>query len=190
MVLSIAWSVLSGLAIFVVAMTAFIVLQHKGLFGISAVLAGAALRGDRAAEAAGHASRVDDAVREIYRDRRRLWRASLWRLAGWIAGMGEIWLTMVCLGQPIGLADALILESLSSGVRAAAFMVPGAMGALEGGFVLLGAALGLSPATALAISLTKRVRELGLGLPGLLAWHLAEARRAGRPEPAAKAASE
>ena len=29
--------------------------------------------------------------------------------------------------------------------------------------------------TALVISLAKRVRELGLGLPGLVAWHYAEA---------------
>ena len=70
--------------------------------------------------------------------------------------------------------DAFILESLGSGVRAAAFMLPGALGALEGGFVLFGALFGLPADTALAISLSKRVRELALGLPGLSVWHWIE----------------
>jgi uncharacterized membrane protein YbhN (UPF0104 family) len=70
--------------------------------------------------------------------------------------------------------DAYILESLGSGVRAAAFMVPGALGALEGSYLLFGALFGLPADTALAISLSKRVRELALGLPGLLVWHWIE----------------
>src|SRR5258705_40888 len=74
----------------------------------------------------------------------------------------------------VGMVDAYILESLGSGVRAAAFMVPGALGALEGSYVLFGALFGLPADTALAISLSKRVRELALGVPGLLAWHWIE----------------
>jgi hypothetical protein len=53
-------------------------------------------------------------------------------------------------------------------------MVPGALGALEGGIVVFGALFGLPADMALAISLSKRVRELALGLPGLLAWQWAE----------------
>jgi len=52
--------------------------------------------------------------------------------------------------------------------------VPGALGALEGSFVLFGAVLGLPAETALAISLSKRVREVILGLPGLFVWHWVE----------------
>jgi uncharacterized membrane protein YbhN (UPF0104 family) len=80
------------------------------------------------------------------------------------------------LGQPLGMVDAFIVESLDSGVRAAAFMVPGALGALEGSYVLFGALFGLPAETALAVSLTKRARELALGLPGLLFWHWIEGR--------------
>ena len=50
---------------------------------------------------------------------------------------------MRVLGRPLSAIDSFILESLSAGVRAAAFMVPGALGALEGGLVLFGALLGL-----------------------------------------------
>ena len=71
---------------------------------------------------------------------------------------------MVFLGRPLSLIDAFILESLSSGVRATA-----SLGALEGGIVVFGALFGLPAEMALAISLSKRVRELALGLPGLMA---------------------
>ncbi len=79
-----------------------------------------------------------------------------------------------CLGQPLGPTDSFILESLSSGVRAAAFMVPAALGVQEGGLVLFGALFGLSAEIGLAISLSKRVRELLLGLPGLFFWYWIE----------------
>src|SRR5262249_12793960 len=109
---------------------------------------------------------------------------SLLRLAGWATGAGEVWLVMQSLGQPIGLVDAYILESLGSGVRAATFMVPGALGALEASYVLFGAMFGLPADTAVAISLSKRVRELALGVPGLLLWQFVEGRyhlRRGEP---------
>ena len=87
---------------------------------------------------------------------------------------------MQFLGQPIGVIDAFILESLGAGVRAAAFMVPGQLGILEGSFVVFGALFGLPAQTALTISLSRRVRELALGLPGLLVWHWVEGRRSPR----------
>ena len=90
------------------------------------------------------------------------------------AGAGEIWLVTQCLGQPVSLGDAFILESLSSGVRAVAFMVPAALGIQEGGLILFGALFGLPAEIGLAISLSKRVRELLLGLPGLFVWYWVE----------------
>ena len=79
-----------------------------------------------------------------------------------------------CLGQPLSAIDAFILESLSSGVRAAAFMVPAALGIQEGGLILFAALFGLPAEIGLAISLSKRVRELLLGLPGLFFWYWVE----------------
>ena len=127
---------------------------------------------------------IDDSVVTTYRNRSVVLRASLLRLAGWAAGAGEVWLVMHSLGQPIGVVDAYILESLGSGVRAATFMVPGALGTLEASYVLFGAMFGLPADTALAISLSKRVRELALGVPGLLLWQCIEGRyRLRRGEP-------
>ncbi len=174
MVLAVAWAVLGGLALMMVAVAIFLKLQHRGMFEVSTRIAGGLLRSKRLAELTGRAASVDAAVVEVYRDRPRLWRAGFFRLAGWMLGTGEIWLTLYFFGQPISLTDAFILESLSAGVRAIAFMVPGALGILEGSFVVFGPLFGLPPQTSLMISLAKRVRELSLGLPGLAVWQLVE----------------
>ena len=70
-----------------------------------------------------------------------------------------------------------MIESLIDAVRGAAFAVPGALGAQEGGLIVLCALFGIPPDQALALSLVKRVADLALGLPGLLAWQIAEGRR-------------
>ena len=170
-------ALLIGVAAFAVAIATFVMLQHRSMFVMFSKL------GSRLAPAkwlsgfAGSASAIDDAVVDTYRRGSAFVRANVLRLAGWTAGAGEIWLVMHFLGRHLNLTDAFVLESLGSGVRAVAFMVPGALGALEGGLVLFGALLGLPADVALAISLSKRVRELALGLPGLLAWQWIEGRR-------------
>jgi putative membrane protein len=172
--LKVVWGVLGGVGVFFVIVAAFVLFQHKNMFARFAKLARGLLPGKWLSNFVGSASAMDDAVVLAYRSGPAFWRANLLRLVGWGAGAGEIWLVTQCLGQPLSVIDAFILESLSSGVRAAAFMVPGALGVLEGGFVLFGALFGLPAQIALAISLSKRVRELALGLPGLFAWYWVE----------------
>jgi hypothetical protein len=53
----------------------------------------------------------------------------------------------------------------------------GALGVQEGGLILLGAVVGLAPEVALALSLVKRIRELLVGLPGLLVWQMDQLHR-------------
>ena len=173
-VLAIAWAVLAGLGLIIVAIAIFLKFQHRGLFEVSTRIAGGLLRSKRVAEFTGRAASIDAAVVKVYCDRPRLWRSGFFRLAGWTLGTGEIWLALHFFGRPITLVDAFILESLSAGVRAAAFMVPGALGILEGSFVVFGPLFGLPPQTSLMISLAKRVRELSLGIPGLAVWQLVE----------------
>jgi hypothetical protein len=66
-----------------------------------------------------------------------------------------------------------VIESLIQAVSSAAFFVPGALGVQEGGFILIGGALGLSPPTSLALAGARRIRDLLIFLPGLLAWQVA-----------------
>jgi len=52
--------------------------------------------------------------------------------------------------------------------------VPGGLGVQEGGFILIGGALGLDPTTSLALAGARRIRDLLIFVPGLLTWQLAE----------------
>ena len=179
--LLVAWAVLIGIALFFVAIAAFVLVQHRGMFAVSAKLAHALLPRKRTSDLAGSASAIDGAVVAIYGDRSSLCRAALLRLVGWVAGAGEIWLVLRFSHHRLGAIDAFILESLGAGVRAAAFMVPGALGVLEASSIVFGALFGLPADTALTISLARRVRELALGLPGLFVWHWIEGHRLLRP---------
>jgi uncharacterized membrane protein YbhN (UPF0104 family) len=75
-------------------------------------------------------------------------------------------------------------------VRAVAFMVPGALGVLEASYIVFGGLFGLSAETALALSLSKRVRELALGVPGLMVWQWIEGRHLLRRHRAANPAGQ
>ncbi len=99
-------------------------------------------------------------------------------LAAWLLVGGETWLMLHLLGAPIGLAAALVIDSLLSGIRSVAFMVPQALGVQEGGYMLLGALFGVSPEVALALSLVRRARDLTIGAPALILWQILEGRRA------------
>jgi len=167
--------VLAGVAALVVAVAAFVLLQHKDMFARFVRLTRSKLPKKWVDHFAENSSAIDDAVVMAYRSGPAFWRANLFRLIGWVGGAGEVWLVTWCLGQPLAAADAFVLESLSSGVRAVAFMVPAAIGVQEGGLVLFGALFGLPAEIGLAISLSKRVRELLLGLPGLFFWYWLEA---------------
>ena len=166
---------LLGVGALASAVALFVGLQHRSLFLRFANFARRVAPGKWPTVFSSSALAIDKAVVDTYR-RIAFLRSNLLRLAGWAASAGEIWLLMLCLHKPFSGIDAFVLESLTSGVSAVAFMVPGALGAQEGGFLVFGALMGLSADTALAISLSKRVRELLLGLPGLFVWQCIEGR--------------
>ena len=72
------------------------------------------------------------------------------------------------LDQPLDVATALVIEALGTGVRSAGFLVPGALGAQEGGLVAIFTGVGLGAGTALAFGLVRRVREAVWALSGYL----------------------
>jgi putative membrane protein len=103
-----------------------------------------------------------------------LGRAMALQIASFFANVAELWLTLLLMGIPVGFATAILLESLSVSARSAAFLIPSGWGAQEASLVALGAVAGLSADAALALGLVKRAREFGIGLPGLVAWAIAE----------------
>jgi len=155
----------------------FIVVQRAGtLAATTRVVARLFARPLRSTVRTSH--RVDRAIRAVYARRRDVVACVAWQLVAWIAGAGEIWLALYFLGQPHDVYDAIAIEALIQAISSAAFIVPGALGIQEGGFVLVGAALGLDATTSLALAAARRLRDVVVFIPGLLAWQWSGARAA------------
>jgi putative membrane protein len=154
----------------------FVAAQRRGLFELLARAFNLLFR-DRWQSLIGTSQRIDRWVKHLYRRRGRLFACLFWQLLGWCLGAGEIWLALHYLGHPLPLLEAILLEALAQAVSSAAFMVPGALGVQEGGFLVFGGILGLGPETGLALALARRLRDLVVFLPALLAWQAVEGRR-------------
>jgi putative membrane protein len=162
----------AGLAAFSLLLLGFSLLQRRGLFLrlariLERIAGGWAWRG-----LVGNAAALDREIVARYQDRVRLATCAAWRLLGWLWGSVEVWLAFWLLGHPVSIAEAVILESLGQTVRSIGFMLPGGLGAQEGGIVAGGMILGVGPDLALAVALIKRARELIYGVPGLFSWAL------------------
>lgn len=168
--------VLTGVGVAAPVLVAFYLAQRRG----ASRLIQAGLRrfaGDRLG-AAGATEALYASLAAIQARRGAMLGGGLLHLGAWIIGSLEVYVALHFMGYPIGFAEALIIESLGQAARGAAFAVPGAIGVQEGGFIILGAAFGIPAEPALALSLIKRVADLALGLPGLVAWQAIEGRRA------------
>ena len=163
-----------GIGIISVLLALFFKVQKSGLFGFLTRVLEFIARGREWMLLVGSSKALDENIISLYRRRRDVLLSCGFRMFAWFAGAGEVWLGLYFLGHPITLWEAVMLESLTPMIRSAAFFVPGALGVQEGGIMVLGALIGLGPDTALALSLIKRVRELTLGLPGLVAWQVSE----------------
>jgi glycosyltransferase 2 family protein len=164
---------------------AFVVIQRHGFafFDRFAHLLG---RGWAERTAAGAAA-VQAALTNIYQRQAGLWGGFILHLACWILSAVEVWAALRLADAPLGFATVLVIESLLYAIRTAAFAIPNAVGVQEGAYILIGAALGLTPEMALAISLLKRARDLVIGLPALAVWQVIEGGRLwrrSRPIPA------
>ncbi len=180
---AVVWRVTGGLLVFLPMLFGMFAIQRFGIVNLGARLVGM-LFGDRWSELVGNASRLDRVLRLVYRRRSRIVAAVSWQFAGWLLGAGEIWLALGFLGHPIDLYDALLLEATAQAISSAAFVVPGAIGVQEGGFMLFGGMLGLDPQVALAVALARRIRDVLVFAPGLVLWQLGEARRLAVRHPA------
>ncbi len=152
----------------------FYCVQRSGLFLRLARLSERLAGGRKWAALSNGAASLDRAIAALYRKHGRFVAACLWRLGAFLAGVGELWLTLYLLGHPVSPAAALVLESLSIAVRKAGFFIPAALGLQEGSYLVLGALIGLPGPVALSAALVKRFREIVLGAPGLLAWQAIE----------------
>ena len=123
----------------------------------------------------GRSAKIDQMIKLIWRRRAVVLRyLFFWQPVQCLATAFELWLALHFLGSPVSFTAAVVLESLIQALSSAAFFVPGGLGVQEGGFILIGGALGLEPATCLALAGARRIRDLLVFVPGLFAWHFAE----------------
>jgi putative membrane protein len=95
-------------------------------------------------------------------------------LLAWSCRAGETYIALRLMGQEIGILDAVMIEGLLSAARTLGFLLPAGLGIQEGALLLLCGWAGVPGATALALALVKRVRELAVCLPGLVTWAVLE----------------
>jgi len=124
---------------------------------------------------ANRASLHDNLVR-IYANLPRLAAAIVVHIGVWFVGVFEVLVALRLMGFPVRYGEALAIESVGQAVRAAGFLIPGALGVQEAGFIAVCAVYGIPAAEALALSLVKRVPDITIGLPFLFVWHAYETR--------------
>lgn len=122
---------------------------------------------------------VDYNVNSLYQHRRRVFRCGLLQFMSLLGGACEVWVILQLLGYPAGPRLAVLFESVIQGLQSAAFIVPGALGVQEGGLVAVGLAAGVPPDMALALSVSRRLRQIAFGVPVLAVWTRVERRNQG-----------
>jgi putative membrane protein len=166
----------TGLGVMLLLLVGLIIAQRLGSVSVLDRLLTALSTGLGARLVVAGAS-ITLAVARIHRERRRLAGAMALHLGAWIVGVGEGWIGLALMGHAVAWQDVLLLETCAFVLRSAGFMLPGAIGIQEGGYVLVAPLIGIAPEAALALSLLKRCRELLLGVPACVAWQVIESGR-------------
>jgi putative membrane protein len=116
-------------------------------------------------------------LQQIWRNHRNLLVSFGVHLVTVFFGATEVWIALRFMGYPVTPLQAVAIEALGQGSRAAAFVLPGGLGVQDGTLIAASALFGVPAEVALAMALIKRVPDLVLGIPSLLAWQTLEGRR-------------
>ncbi|MFC0710557.1 flippase-like domain-containing protein [Azorhizophilus paspali] len=155
----------------------FMLLHHGQLFSRLETVAEKLLGGRLRLTELINGKSLDQEIRALSARPSRLVVAGAWQLAGFLVGSFETWLALEMLGYSISVWDAIAIEAVTQALRHIIFIVPAGLGVQEGGLVLFGSLIGVPADVSIALSLVKRVREVGFGVPALLAWQWAEMRQ-------------
>ena len=148
----------TGAGLLAISIGGFIAVQLLDGFSAAACPTAKILPGNRIPDLVAGADALDDAIREIYHRIGAVAASCAWRLAGRVMLVPEIPLAAYLMGHPIGMAEAVLISGLIIGLRGVAFAVPGALGIQEGGYIAIGALVGIPVDLMLAVSLATRIR--------------------------------
>lgn len=162
--------ILLGTGTLLVMVVAFFVAQRRLLdLGIN-------LFGRLIPSVGAHIGEMRVELAAIYACKPRVLAALAFNLAAWLLSAAGAWIGLLLMDVHLPLFNVLVIEGLVFAMRSVAFMIPGALGVQEAAYMVLGPLLGLSPTSAVALSLLKRARDLAIGIPILAGWQLGEAR--------------
>jgi len=160
----------------VIVIGAFIAAQRFGLFKLLEQGLLTLARKQQWKGAEGLAGLHEEIV-GLYKSPRRLVWGTVLHLVSWMLGAVEIWAALHVVGIDVDPRAALIIESLGQAFKSIGFAIPGALGVQEGGLILACSLIGVNAQGAIELSLLKRIREISIGVPGLLAWQWIEGKR-------------
>ncbi len=166
-----------GTLVGVAAVGGFYFVQRRGMFRFLARMIAKLANSPEWQSLVQSGEALDQTVRSLYANRRAVIGCCTWTILSLILNSGEIWIALHALNLHATIVNAIILQSMAMTIRSAAFAVPGGIGVQEGGYLVVGNLLGIPGDTAFALSLIARVRELALGIPGVICWQLIEGRR-------------
>jgi putative membrane protein len=168
---------LLGTLIGIFAFAGFYFVQRLGMFRFLGLIIARLANSPEWQSLVQSGETLDRTIRALYARRRGVVLCCLWTIVSLVGGSGEIWIALHALGLHATFINALILQSMALTIRSAAFAVPAGLGVQEGGYLFVGNLLGIPGEAAFALSLIGRVRELALGIPGLILWQLVEGHR-------------
>jgi len=168
---------LVGTFVGVLGVAGFYFVQRLGMFRFLALIVARLANSPEWHSIVQSGETLDQTVRMLYARRHAVVMCCVWTIISLVGGSGEIWIALHALNLHATFVNALILQSMVLTIRSAAFAVPGGLGVQEGGYLFVGNLLGIPGDAAFALSLIARVRELALGIPGLISWQVIEARR-------------
>ena len=168
---------LVGTFVGVLGVAGFYFVQRLGMFRFLALIVARLANSPEWHSIVQSGETLDQTVRMLYARRHAVVMCCVWTIISLVGGSGEIWIALHALNLHATFVNALILQSMVLTIRSAAFAVPGGLGVQEGGYLFVGNLLGIPGDAAFALSLIARVRELALGIPGLILWQVIEARR-------------
>lgn len=167
----------------VVALSGFVLVQLRGIFGGSLRLLSRMgfTWGQRHADTLHGMDRL---LATFYREHRaRLGLSILCHFLAWILGSLEVYLILHFLGIPVSLTAAFVIDAFTAAIKFGAFLIPAGLGAVEGINVAVFVGLGLGAGLGLSVALIRRIRELAWIIAGLVL--LAVLRTSVAPEAAA-----
>ena len=159
---------LVGMVVFSTLIFLFLIFQVTGTLGKLVRWVASLPFGKKMAVLLNKLEIVDRGISSYYKQyTSRVFLSVLYAFVGWLVGLVELYVTLYFLGYKPNLIDLWVIEALTQLVRHGSFFIPLSIGALEGGFLLIFTAMGMSSDLGLTVAFIRRFKELvwvGVGL--------------------------